>query len=631
MDKIKYIPTEEDIREIREDWLGGERQKDTFVHRNSTHSISRSLSDEESLSDYAFGRMSDKDTADKVEVIRRARNIADAVVNTMTPERVKVTVGGKDSYSYGRCCRNNANSINVATDFFDRNDLSIGRKTDILIGESVHEAAHILHSDFQRLNDECEKWDDSEKRIRKYINNVLEDERVEYLVGEDMSGMADYIAVLKQHMCANNDVNDMEENESAGPLEKFTRAFWNCIRYPGELTDEDIIENYDYLSRVRAVCQPFPKTTDEVFAATDAIIGIMKDLIEEEMKPKMPEDQPDDRNSEDSDEGQAQDSPQPSQKDIDDAFKQALGSESLNSLLDAMEKEMNSTGEGGKESSVLRNHYDATDYANGDAEKTVVQGAGHSEIAYIRKIKGNPQKYNEALSSVKSLVPSVRKILSCRAEDSDYTLQGMKRGKLNTNKFVSLRTGNRNVFSRHGEITTEGACVCILIDESGSMSGAREAAAREAAVLVNEAVNGIDNLEVFVYGFTDNEFNVYCERNATDRYGIGSTKSLGGTPTGQAMQIAGERVRKLTKTNCLMLVMTDGMPDECDAVREQDMLLRKKGFYPIGIGIDSSSTGVANIFMESLVITDLKDFAPRLGRFAKKYMSKIIVREDSLD
>lgn len=636
MDETKYIPTEEEIRELREDWLGGERQEGTFVHRNSTHSISRRLKAGESLSDYAFGRMSGKDTSDEVEAIRRARSIADTIVNTMTPERVKVTVGGKDSYAQGRSLSNRNNTINVATDFFDRNDLTIGQKTDILIGESVHEAAHILHSDFQRLNDECKKWDDSEKRIRKYINNVLEDERVEYLVGEDMSGMADYIAVLKQHMSANDDVRDMTENESEGPLDKFTRAFWTCIRYPSLITDEEIAENYDYLNRVRTVCQPFPKTTDEVFATTDAIIGIMKDLIEEEIKQQVPQnkDETQDGNSQNepgSGEEQPQDAPQPSQKDIDDAFKQALGSKSLNDLLDKMEESMNSTGKCGGDSRTLQYDYDAVDYANGDADKADVLGAGDGDVTYVRNVKGNQSKYNEALSEVKSLVPSMRRILSCQAEDSDYTLHGMKRGKLNTNRFVSLRTGNRNIFSRHGEITTEGACVCILVDESGSMDGPRELAARKAAVLVNEAVRGIDNLEVFVYGFTNNEFNVYCERNATDRYGIGSTKSSGGTPTGKAMRIAGDRVRRLTTTNCLMLVMTDGMPNDSKEVQEQDVLLRKKGFYPIGIGIDSSSTGVANIFKESLIITDLTEFAPRLGRFTKKYMSRIIVKEDNLE
>ncbi len=168
----------------------------------------------------------------------------------------------------------------------------------------------------------------------------------------------------------------------------------------------------------------------------------------------------------------------------------------------------------------------------------------------------------------------------------------------------------------------------MLIDESGSMSSRRLAQSRQAAVLVNEAVKGIPNLELFVYGFTTNELNIYHERKAVSRYALGSTKADGGTPTAQAMGIAARRVRRLTSSRCLMMVLTDGCPDNERATKEQDRLLARQGFVPVGVDI-AGGTAVQDIFCDAISVEDVGDLAPFVGKLVKNRLLRNIRRHES--
>ena len=66
---------------------------------------------------------------------------------------------------------------------------------------------------------------------------------------------------------------------------------------------------------------------------------------------------------------------------------------------------------------------------------------------------------------------------------------------------------------REGHVKSDRISVCILIDESGSMYGDGERAARDTAVLLNEAIGTLQNVDLYIYGHsTDGGTALYVYR-----------------------------------------------------------------------------------------------------------------------
>ena len=122
-----------------------------------------------------------------------------------------------------------------------------------------------------------------------------------------------------------------------------------------------------------------------------------------------------------------------------------------------------------------------------------------------------------ALEEVKQYVPAVRKVVKGRCVEYSLTHLGMRNGVLDTGKLAEAVQGVPTVYKRQGEVRSDRACVCMLVDESGSMyRHGRMLAARKTAVLLNEALSSIPNIELFIYGHTAD-----CERSGITESGEG--------------------------------------------------------------------------------------------------------------
>ena len=494
------VPTPEQVRELKADWLGNLRESGSVVHKNTDGAISAEMGKGQAFCSYLLG---DTTSLDEVDIIRRSREIAQMTVNSMVPVPVRVKVGSEGSYTDG-------DSVNLATDYFDDRGLNAGQKADILIGLAVHESAHILHTDFEASAKALEDTRPELQAQKKDVMNILEDERIEYLIGEEMPGNADYLGEVKKHYFGR--VRGKVTEPLTEALPKFLNTMLLSVRFPAQLSDEDVRDNYDNLVRLRDVLTPYPQTTEELITATDRVMLIIElahkakteGLTEEEKQEQQ---------------GGPDGQPGPQQggcgsgvtaQEVAEAIGRAMQSQQGHQVQKAIDTDANKSQSGaGKDSGCLEGRGSETscDYANGDSEK-MATGAGNGNITcYARKRNGDQAAYMSSMAKVRRYVPSVQRILTLETEEQDYELQGMKNGKLNSNKLVSYALGNGNIFTARGTVTCDAACVCVLVDESGSMSGSKEVAARDAAVLLNEAVKQIDNVEMFVYGFTDRELN----------------------------------------------------------------------------------------------------------------------------
>ena len=647
MENNKKTPTKTQIEVMMSDWFRNLRQQGTFIHKDTKGTMKVKGSE---LSEFIIGSIDESKT---LEIIASAREIAQNTVNSMTSVPVQVKVGGSTSATNGEV-------INVATNFFDDSRLTLQQKIDLLIGFSIHEACHINHTDMTVL-EKIRKSKDSEqiKRLKLDIQNIIEDERIEYLLGDSehpegdaMPGFSDFLHCCKEYAFGKYS-DGLTGDAIKDPLNKFINTLVAAVRFPSMLTEDLIVDQYDNLKKVKDILTPFPLSQKGVVDATDRIMDVIYDMVEDDMKQQQEQQQAsqsgnpgssgsagsnNQQSSENNDQqnkndGQGNKKQNPSKDEVKQQLENMLNSQESEKLLQKMESlsQMSSGDKSQNQAYDISRDYNKAQYANGEAEKveTICEGGyygGRAQTTYLISMNDNKPQYDLSLGRIKRYIPAMSKSLRCKTTDKDYELQGMKSGKLNTNKLVTLKTGNQNVFSKKGTVSCDSACVCILIDESGSMSG-RLKDARDAAVLINEAVRRIPNLELFSYGFTDDEMNIYCERNKSSRYALGNTRASGGTPTGTAMKIAGQRIRRLTSSKCLMLVLTDGAPDSKMLVQKQDQELRRQGIIPIGVGIQDAP--VQDSFMDSVSIADISQLPVELGRLMKKKLQKMLKKKDS--
>jgi len=662
------IPTDLQVDLLMSDWLGGSRERETAVHRGMK-GIDGNY-DRDCLSGYFLG---DDEVLrqDTVTNLVKARSIAQTVVDSFATRPVRVTVGGGDSMTDG-------STINVATSHFDDGSLTTADKIDLTTGFAVHEACHINHTDFgdgARTNEP-----EQLQRLRHDLDNILEDERIEHLLSEPKAqggdacpGFVDFLAKCKDYVFRTKYEPMDPEDAAAHPVAEFLNLILLAVRFPASLDRDAVIRHYDRLDRVRRVLFPFPKTHDEIKTAVDEIICIVREMMKKQMTEERQQKNQDSGNSQgqngqdgnphgqdgqqpqggqklggqdDGPQSQNGGQPQagqgqgqqgqgqqagggtggtaPTAKEVDAALVKELFGDACDKVLEKMEKILAASkakGSGRGDRNDCSKLYDETvrELVNGRCE---IDRSQYGEYI-IRRQKGDKNKYSEALASVRRYIPSMSKILRCHVKARDWELYGEKSGRFDHNKLVSLKCGNRNVFRKQGTRTSDGLSICVLIDESGSMDGSCEKAARAAAVLLDESVRGLDNLECWIYGFSSGVFNVYREPDYTNRMSLGGTDSISGTPTHAAMAIAMRRIRRKTRNKCLFVVVTDGAPDNSTETVRMAEEMTKNDFVVVGVGINGAQR-VKSIFPESVVINDMSQLAPQLNRIIRKKIFKTL-------
>ena len=164
-------------------------------------------------------------------------------------------------------------------------------------------------------------------------------------------------------------------------------------------------------------------------------------------------------------------------------------------------------------------------------------------------------------------IPAISKIMKGHCREYKLVHRSMRSGVLDTNKLAEAFQGVPTVYLREGEVKTDKVAVCVLIDESGSMSGSRIYAARDTAVLINEAMGQVPNVELFIYGHSGDmkrpyatEMYVYREKEYAPKFALGSVIARSQNRDGVAILEVAKRVRRQTKNPVLFFILSDGIP-----------------------------------------------------------------------
>lgn len=189
-----------------------------------------------------------------------------------------------------------------------------------------------------------------------------------------------------------------------------------------------------------------------------------------------------------------------------------------------------------------------------------------------------------------------------------------RHGALHHGSLHRLQTGNPRIFRREAEQRGLNTAVHLLLDVSGSMSGAPITLARQACFAVAKALENIKgvNPAVTVFPATASTSSVFPimrhGQKVPDSFDINAS---GGTPLDAALWWVMQTMLPLREQRKIILIITDGVPDSTHAARQALNMAQKLGFEVYGVGIRDDH--IAQLLPQtSRVINDLPNLAPAM-------------------
>ena len=591
------VLTDAVIDELLDDWFV--RDGDTFLNIRKTGRIGweETLEEGDSYSAYLLEAPTQED------LIKRAYSLAKEMLVVMEPP-FKITL----RITTHKTGCTDGKSVFVSTKMFDDPELSVGEKLDTFLGVTIHEGCHLLYTDFKEMKD-------VPSDIVHQIFNILEDERIEELCGEKKPGLANFLEKSKYYYFDHYYLDYVAPKEKKGTLSPFDRilnCFLHIIRYPKYLKEEEIVEFGHYLLAIKKEVLPYPTNTAEAVKVAFRVYEIIKDLYVDTEKERSER------------EGTGE-----SDRELYEKAVSKLSSD-VSAASKALEKIAGSPLDKKHKGELAGVVAKDGELLGETCEGRVDVGA--TKDSFFIKMPDNKSIYLKAAFRVNRYIPAIAKIMKGHCKEYKLVHRSMRSGILDTNKLAESFQGVPTVYLREGEVKTDKVAVCVLIDESGSMRGDRIKAARDAAVLINEAIGRVPNVELFIYGHsgdmkrdTSTEMFIYREKGYAPRFSLGSVMARSQNRDGIAILETAKRVRKQTEHPVLMFILSDGAPcatayggDTAMAhVKECVGKVEKMGFYVIQVCINHCYDP-STMFRNYVVMENMNTLAVELGKAIKR-------------
>ncbi|EJL6624674.1 VWA domain-containing protein [Vibrio cholerae] len=486
-------------------------------------------------------------------------------------------------------------------------------------GYLAHEAAHIRHTNFEMVQKA------SSKPIRKALLNIIEDVRIENELAKDYPGTRRSISQVIEYMVDTQQMCVPEQLEPASNLQAWLLFRLRC-HFLGQkaltplyqAVDERVRQLFPAaaMSRLSAMLTAVPSlgSTGEVLKLVDAIVA----MLEDESRP--PQDELDADNGNDIGQDASNDSNNGSDSQTPEADSSAM--------VDAAET---GDSDNSDQADNLRQALEASaaqfepDTFAQVAEVLSEQAEGHQGVTPLSL----PQAEQAMLGDEAILTLSASESAQIRARlrgmvqsSQDNRNHAKRQGlRVATHRLAASQAGESRLFIQRQPRIAPNAAVHLLVDISGSMGkpigeGNRKYfhVANEAALALAMALEGIPGVVPAVSYFPgihqDVSIALLPKQSVRHRAACFDQKPRGCTPMAQAMWFAANSLLAQKQKRKLMIVLTDGDPDDWAATHDIVDRCRRSGFELLGIGIQTRS--VEKFFPQSIVINDVKDLKREL-------------------
>lgn len=458
----------------------------------------------------------------------------------------------------------NSRVLYVPSKVIDNKEYSDNEKINILCGFGIHEASHLKYTEFRTYS----KYSKGVNKENKYFANLLEDVRIEDKLLSERPGYLNFIEDTNKYR-----YSELQKiTSSLSSAEEILLNVVKLIRYPDKVDSSIIIKYKPLFKEISNIL-----SEDHQFTKDSCILGskVYNKLIEifTELKYDDPI-------------GVIHNFIERICPDNSFEMKCGLDSSSSTNLCNSEMSDIFKTG-----SSSLYDLIITGEFEIGDGDKT-----------YIQKPVGNKDKYLEIKKGIIKYIPSIKKLIQGTDKNYDFVIHGCREGLLDTDKLAEAYQGVPQVYIKKGKVTTNKTTVCVLLDQSGSMSGSKEELARESAILLNESLKDLPGIDLYIYGHSADErirgdtcIYSYREGNKLQSpYSLSNAIAYYNNRDGVAILEVAKRVRKQTQDNCIMFVLSDGQPcasgyggwSAIQDVRSKVKQVEGMGFTVIQISID---------------------------------------------
>ena len=251
-------------------------------------------------------------------------------------------------------------------------------------------------------------------------------------------------------------------------------------------------------------------------------------------------------------------------------------------------------------------------------EMAAASQAGKGQGPTATTTHGTPNAGKALLDTVQRTTGRLKAQLMglVQAARRDRDLAQRRGRRIDGRRVTRILAGDIRIFRKRADRVAANTAVHILTDLSGSMSGHREQVAREASLAI---ALGLETIPGVVPAVT--YFGGYASDPVRETMGHGQSVrrnahrfmqgTWGCTPMAEAVWFGAFQLSKRGEDRKILIVVTDGAPDDAKACHTVLALCRKAGIEAVGIGIGHDA--VKAFFDRYIVISSVDEL--RSGLF----------------
>ncbi|MFC1337419.1 MAG: VWA domain-containing protein [gamma proteobacterium symbiont of Clathrolucina costata] len=515
---------------------------------------------------------------------------------------------------------------------------------DVIWGYLTHEAAHVRHTDFGVWNSVAEKGAGA---LRTALLNVLEDARIEHAIMQQFPGVRSDLDATVTYLKESGLFQSVSGQDDPGKVLQAKLLYWlraNMLQQPiadlAETADQAMQEVFPegVNTRLAVLLRKAVKTegTADCLELVDKILSMLEEEAEKEEEKSQgddsspddeassddPSDQDSDANSgskggddqdqsSDGDDGDQYPQPNTGSSNGDDAshgdcdLSQEVA-DAANQAASQIRKALQSSADDLSQDAfeALKAELCQEADLNGDDTYCTVPTApptGGDELAGRQLLDQVQNTTSKLRSQLMGLVQAARR-------NRDFARRHGR--KLDGKRVTRILSGDTRIFKKREDRPQANTAVHVLTDLSSSMNGHSEQVAREASLAISlalEAIPGVSPAVTYFRGYSDDPVRSAVRHGQSVRRQAHRfiEPSQGCTPMAEGLWYAAYELSKMGEDRKLMVVITDGEPDNAKACHTVLDLCRNAGIETVGIGICHQK--VEEFFDRSIVINSVDE------------------------
>lgn len=540
------------------------------------------------------------------EAMSVARSCVDIVNNTGN----KIIIETKNNRKYDIP---KTKMVKVNTGILKKKGIDEGIRKDTLVGEAIHETLHLSETKYPASFQ-------SENDIIKMMANLIEDSRIEGKMLEDRPGYGSFLQNYKDFFYHEkfkpyfDKIKEKCDEQNKPKLKKATEimeVIYKSLRFLDKMTEDELSDHNHMIKDILNILDDyqFKNTKESVDAAKEIYDHIFKNVEELE-----------------DEEGGIQDG----MIDLMGNGNSEMFTDEVDGAIDFSNDvdEMNKTDEQKEITKII------TTKDNFSAMPKVIW----------EKSTENKTSYSRCYDEIKPYIAAIARKLQTLETSIDLSLRSMRSGKFDTNKLADAYQGINTVYIKRATVEIPKLSVCLVIDESGSMSGSKIRSAQKTAILLYEAIRKLKLIDVYVYGHTadmrggETHLNVYVENNKeVEKYALGSVAARANNRDGHAFTEIAKKMRTMTESDTLMIIISDGQPNASGYsgnsgsrhTKESIAWIEKQGITVWGIAIDGDIPAMREMYPKNqfFELKNMYTLATDVGSMMKRFAERKMKRE----